>query len=151
MSIISTLFILLGVITLLIGVFAYKKRTLIMEALYVRANAKRALRELEQNMYMGAYEEALKEELPRAMKEKAIRDVQKKYNKTPLTEKFANMATEAQKQATMRKENPNHKSGFETVMDDLNVFSWKTQQTPKKVKSTRKGKKGKRKQSLWDF
>ena len=52
-----------------------------METLYVRANAKRALRELEQNMYMSAYEEALKEELPKAMKEKAVRNVQKKYKK----------------------------------------------------------------------
>jgi Sec-independent protein translocase protein TatA len=82
MSIISTLLVLLGVIILLIGAVAYKKRTLIMEALYVRANAKRALRELEQNMYMSAYEEALKEELPKTMKEKATRDVQKKYNRS---------------------------------------------------------------------
>ena len=126
MSIISTLLILLGVITLLIGVFAYKKRTLIMEALYVRANAKRALRELEQNMYMSAYEEALKEELPRAMKEKAVRNVQKKYNRTPLAEKLAKMAANVsvlpQQNTTKRQ---SHKSGFETVMDDLNVFSWK--------------------------
>ena len=81
MSIISTLLVLLGVITLLIGAFVYKKRALIMEALYVRANAKRALRELEQNMYMSAYEEALKKELPKAMKEKAVRNIQKKYKK----------------------------------------------------------------------
>ena len=103
MSIISALLILLGVITLLIGVFAYKKRTLIMEALYVRANAKRALRELEQNMYMSAYEEALKEELPRAMQEKAQRDFQRKYNKTSLSEKLDN--------------------GFISIIDDINIFN----------------------------
>ena len=60
-----------------------------------------ALKEFEDKLYKEAYLQALQEELPKAMKEKALRDIQKKYNKTPLTEKFAKMAEEAQKQATI--------------------------------------------------
>ena len=122
MSIISALLILLGVITFLIGVFAYKKRTLIMEALYVRANAKRALKELETSMYMGAYEQVLKEELPKIIQEKARRDIQKKYNRTPLVYKLAKMTDSAQKEA-LKQQNLNHKSGFEKIIDDMNVFN----------------------------
>ena len=87
----------------MIGAVAYKKRTIIMEELYVRANAKRSLKELEQNLYRSAYEEALKEELPKAMKEKAVRDIQKKYNKTPSTEKNSNE--------------------YISIIDDLNIFN----------------------------
>ena len=97
------MFLILGVITILIGAVAYKKRTIIMEELYVRANTKRSLKELEQNLYRRAYEEALKEELPKAMKEKAVRDIQKKYNKTPSTEKNSNE--------------------YISIIDDLNIFN----------------------------
>ena len=122
MSIISALLISLGVITFLIGVFAYKKRALIMEALYVRVNAKQALKELEQNMYMDAYKQVLKEELPKTMQEKARRDIQKKYNRTPLVDKLAKMADSAQREA-LKRQNSNHKSGFEKIIDDMNVFN----------------------------
>jgi len=107
----------LGVTTILIGAVAYKKRTLIMEALYVRANAKLALKELEQNMYTSAYEEALKEELPKAMKEKAVRDVQKKYTRTPLVDKLAKMA--ANVSVLPRQNSGEHIS----IIDDLNIFN----------------------------
>ena len=117
MNILNILFLVLGVTTILIGAVAYKKRTLIMEALYVRANAKLALKELEQNMYTSAYEEALKEELPKTMKEKAIRDVQKKYNRTPLVDKLAKMAANV---SVLPRQNSGE---YISIIDDLNIFN----------------------------
>ena len=137
MSILDILFGILGLITALIGIVAYKRRDLIIELLRTRQAAKMAMKELEDGLYKEAYVQALEEELPKAMKEKAVRDIQKKYNKTPMTEKFAKMATEAQKQATLRQKDPNYKSGFESVMDDMNVFNTKS----KKKKS----------KDMWDF
>ena len=88
-----------------------------MEALYVRANAKLALKELEQNMYTSAYEEALKEELPKAMKEKAVRDVQKKYTRTPLVDKLAKMAANV---SVLPRQNSGE---YISIIDDLNIFN----------------------------
>ena len=101
MSILDILLGTLGIFVALIGIVIYKKRTLIMETIKLREQSRIAMKQLEDGLYKEAYIEALQEELPKTMKEKAIRDVQKKYNKTPLTEKFAKLAEEAQKQATI--------------------------------------------------
>jgi len=138
MSILNILFLILGTIIALIAIVAYKRRDLIIELLRARQATKMAMKELEDGLYKEAYVQALEEELPKAMKEKAVRDIQKKYNRTPMTEKFAKMATEAQKQASKRQKDPNYKSGFESVMDDMNVFNTKS-------KSKKKSK------DMWDF
>ena len=140
MNIISILFIVLGIITALIGFVAYKRRDLIIEMIRVKQASKAAYKDLEKQVYDAVYVETLKEELPKVMKDKAVRDIEKKYNKTPIMDKLAKMATEAQKQATMRQQDPNHKSGFESVMDDMNVFN-----TPRKTKGKKKSK------DMWDF
>lgn len=140
MSILDILLGTLGIFVALIGIVIYKKRTLIMETIKLREQSRIAMKELEDGLYKEAYIEALQEELPKTMKEKAIRDIQKKYNKTPLTQKFAKMAEEAQKQATLRQKDPNHKSGFESIMDDMSVFG-----NQRKTKSKKKSK------DMWDF
>ena len=101
LSILDILLAILGIFVALIGIVAYKKRAQITDAVILRQQSKMALKEFEDKLYKEAYLQALQEELPKAMKEKALRDIQKKYNKTPLTEKFAKMAEEAQKQATI--------------------------------------------------
>ena len=138
MNIISILFIVLGIITVFIGFVAYKRRDLIVTMIRTKQASRVAMKELEDGLYKEAYLQALQEELPKTMKKKAVRDIQKKYNKTPFTEKLGKMATEAQKQATVRQRDPNHKTGFESVMDDMNVFNTKS-------KSKKKSK------DMWDF
>ena len=123
MSILDILLVILGIFIMLIGFVIYKKRTQIIESWRLKTLSQIALKDFEDGLYKEAYLQALQEEVPKAMKEKAVRDIQKKYNKTPLTEKFAKMATEAQKQASMKQKNPNYKSGFESIMDDVSVFS----------------------------
>ena len=140
MSILDILFGTLGIITILIGFVAYKRRDLIITMIRAKQASRIAMKELEDGLYKEAYIEALQEELPKTMKEKAIRDIQKKYNKTPLTQKFAKMAEEAQKQATLRQKDPNLKSGFESIMDDMSVFG-----NQRKTKSKKKSK------DMWDF
>jgi hypothetical protein len=138
MSILDILFGTLGIITILIVFVAYKRRDLIITMIRAKQASKIAMKELEEGVYKEAYLEALEEELPKAMKQKAVRDIQKKYNKTPMMDKLAKMATEAQKQATLRQKDPNYKSGFESVMDDMNVFNTK----PKNKKKSK---------NMWDF
>tara|TARA_R110002020_G_scaffold112074_1_gene258259 strand:- start:71 stop:472 length:402 start_codon:yes stop_codon:yes gene_type:complete len=123
MSILDILLVILGIFIMLIGFVIYKKRTQIIESWRLKTLSQIALKDFEDGLYKEAYLQALQEEVPKAMKEKAVRDIQKKYNKTPLTEKFAKMATEAQKQASMKQKDPNYKSGFESIMDDVSVFS----------------------------
>ena len=123
MSILDILLVILGIFIMLIGFVIYKKRTQIIESWRLKTLSQIALKDFEDGLYKEAYLQALQEEVPKAMKEKTVRDIQKKYNKTPLTEKFAKMATEAQKQASMKQKDPNYKSGFESIMDDVSVFS----------------------------
>ena len=138
MSILAILFGTLGIITILIGFVAYKRRDLIITMIRAKQASRIAMKELEEGVYKEAYLEALEEELPKAMKQKAVRDIQKKYNKTPMMDKFAKMAESAQKEATKRSKDPNYKSGFETIMDDMNVFNTK----PKNKKKSK---------DMWDF
>lgn len=138
MSILDILFGTLGIITILIGFVAYKRRDLIITMIRAKQASRIAMKELEEGVYKEAYLEALEEELPKAMKQKAVRDIQKKYNKTPMMDKFAKMAESAQKEATKRSKDPNYKSGFETIMDDMNVFNTK----PKNKKKSK---------DMWDF
>ena len=138
MSILDILFGTLGIITILIGFVAYKRRDLIITMIRAKQASRIAMKELEEGVYKEAYLEALEEELPKAMKQKAVRDIQKKYNKTPMMDKFAKMAESAQKEATKRSKDPNYKSGFETIMDDMNVCN-------NKPKNKKKSK------DMWDF
>ena len=138
MSILDILFGTLGIITILIGFVAYKRRDLIITMIRAKQASRIAMKELEEGVYKEAYLEALEEELPKAMKQKAVRDIQKKYNKTPMMDKFAKMAESAQKEATKRSKDPNYKSGVETIMDDMNVFNTK----PKNKKKSK---------DMWDF
>ena len=138
MSILDILFGTLGIITILIVFVAYKRRDLIITMIRAKQASRIAMKELEEGVYKEAYLEALEEELPKAMKQKAVRDIQKKYNKTPMMDKFAKMAESAQKEATKRSKDPNYKSGFETIMDDMNVFNTK----PKNKKKSK---------DMWDF
>ena len=138
MSILDILFGTLGIITILIGFVAYKRRDLIITMIRAKQASRIAMKELEEGVYKEAYLESLEEELPKAMKQKAVRDIQKKYNKTPMMDKFAKMAESAQKEATKRSKDPNYKSGFETIMDDMNVFNTK----PKNKKKSK---------DMWDF
>ena len=138
MSILDILFGTLGIITILIGFVAYKRRDLIITMIRAKQASRIAMKELEEGVYKEAYLEALEEELPKAMKQKAVRDIQKKYNKTPMMDKFAKMAESAQKEATKRSKDPNYKSGFETIMDDMNVFNTK----PKNKEKSK---------DMWDF
>ena len=140
MSILNILLIVLGVIAVLIGFVAYKRRHLIIEMIRVKQVGKAAYKDLEKQVYDAVYIETLKEELPKVMQKKAKRDIERKYNKTPIMDKLAKMATEAQKQATVRQRDPNHKTGFESVMDDMNVFN-----TSRKTKGKKKSK------NMWDF
>tara|TARA_R110002020_G_C15834087_1_gene734507 strand:- start:47 stop:460 length:414 start_codon:yes stop_codon:yes gene_type:complete len=137
MNIINIFFIILGIITVLIGFVAYKRRYLIMEMIRAKQATKMAIKNLEREAYLKGYEKELRTQLPKAMRAKAARDIERKYNKTPIMDKLAKMATEAQKEATKRSKNPNYKSGFESVMDDMNVFNTKS----KKKKS----------KDMWDF
>ena len=123
MNILNVLLLALGIIAVLITIVGYKRRTLIIEAIKLRQQSKIALKELEDGLYKEAYLQALQEELPKAMKEKAVRDIQNKYNKTPLMEKFSKMAESAQKEASKRQRDPNHKTGFESIMDEINIFN----------------------------
>ena len=93
----NILLLALGIIAVLIAIVGYKRRTLIIEAIKLRQQSKIALKELEDGLYKEAYLQALQEELPKAMKEKAVRDIQNKYNKTPLMEKFSKMAESAER------------------------------------------------------
>jgi len=136
MNIISILFIVLGIITALIGFVAYKRRDLIIEMIRVRQASKMAIKDLERKVYLQEYEEALKQELPKAMRKKAQKDLQRKYDKTPLTEKLGKWAEATQKE--VQRQDRNHKSGFESIMDDMNVFNTKT-----------KGKK--KSKDMWDL
>ena len=140
MSILNILLIVFGVIAVLIGFVAYKRRHLIIEMIRVKQAGKAAYKDLEKQVYDAVYIETLKEELPKVMQKKAKRDIERKYNKTPIMDKLAKMATEAQKQATIRQRDPNHKTGFESVMDDMNVFN-----TSRKTKGKKKSK------NMWDF
>ena len=144
MSILNILLLVIGLIAVLIAIVGYKRRTLIIEAIKLRQQSKIALKELEDGLYKEAYLQALEEEVPKAMKAKATRNIQKKYNKTPLMEKFSKMAESAQKEASKRQLNPNHKTGFESIMDDMSVFGNQTSNT--------RSKKGKKKpKSMWDL
>ena len=136
MNIISILFIVLGIITVLIGFVAYKRRSLIIEMIRVKQASKMAMNDLERKVYLQEYEEALKEELPKAMRKKAQKDLQRKYNKTPLTEKLGKWAEGAQKE--VQRQDRNHKSGFESIMDDMNVFNTKS-------------KNKKKSKDMWEF
>ena len=142
MSIITTLFGILGVIVFLIGIVVYKKRDMIKQMLIVRAHSRKAMKELENDVYMKEYESVLREELPKAMREKASRDIHRKYNKSSLSEKLGKMyettQENARQNAQMRAKNPNYKSGFEGIMDDMNAFKWNTtaKSKPKKTKKS---------------
>ena len=144
MSILNILLLVIGLIAVLIAIVGYKRRTLIIEAIKLRQQSKIALKELEDGLYKEAYLQALQEELPKAMKDKAVRDIQKKYNKTPLADKFSKMAEAAQKESVKRQRDPNHKSGFESIMDDMSVFGNQTSNT----RSKRNKKKPK---TAWDL
>ena len=103
MNILNVLLLVLGIITVLIIIVGYKRRALIMEEWRIRQTSKNALKKLETETYRAAYEEALKEELPKAMKEKAVHDIQKKYNKTLSPEQNSNE--------------------YISIIDDLNIFN----------------------------
>ena len=144
MSILNILLLVIGLITVLIAIVGYKRRTLIIEMIRDKQSHRIALKELEDGLYKEAYLQALEEEVPKAMKAKAIRNIQKKYNKTPLMEKFAKMAESAQKEAFKRQRDPNHKTGFESIMDDMSVFN-------NKPSNTRSKKNKKNSKTMWDF
>jgi hypothetical protein len=59
-------------------------------------------------------------------------------------EKFAKMAESAQKEASKRQRDPNHKTGFESIMDDMSVFN-------NKPSNTRSKKNKKNPKTMWDF
>ena len=140
----NVLLLALGIIAVLIAIVGYKRRTLIIEMIRDKQSHRIALKELEDGLYKEAYLQALQEELPKAMKEKAVRDIQNKYNKTPLMEKFSKMAESAQKEASKRQRDPNHKTGFESIMDDMSVFN-------NKPSNTRSKKNKKNPKTMWDF
>jgi len=80
MSILNILLLVIGLITVLICIVAYKRRTLIIEAIKLRQQSNIALKEFEDGLYKEAYLQALHEELPKVMWEKAVCDIQTKYN-----------------------------------------------------------------------
>ena len=53
----------------------------IKEQMIIRAVNKRALRELEKEIYQQEYEKALREELPKAMRKKAQDDISQRYQR----------------------------------------------------------------------
>jgi len=144
MSILDILLLVIGLITVLIAIVGYKRRALIIEMIRDKQASRIALKELEDGLYKEAYLQALQEEVPKAMKEKATRNIQKKYNKTPLMDKLAKMAESAQKEASKRQRDPNHKTGFESIMDDMSVFGNQTF-------NTRSKKNKKKPKTMWDF
>ena len=91
--------------------------TKIKTTLETRSISRQAIRNYEKELYQQSYETALLEHLPKIMKEKAERDVEKKYNKKPIQNKLSQMFNN-QKDSNIQNEN-----GFVSLINDINIFN----------------------------
>lgn len=134
---------ILVVILALISIVVIRNRRTIGTAINATMTARKVQKDLEKSVYQEAYNKAMVKEIPRMAAEKAKRDINKKLNKTPFTEKLAKMSEELTKDA---KKGGREAKGLNSIIDDVNVFKNERKYVERKGWETRpiKDRKGKK-------
>ena len=106
-----------------ISVLTYKNRVSILTVLRKRYSSIIESRDLEKSVYEQEYRSVVQEKLPEIMREKAERNLNKKYNKTPILEKLSKISENFTLDS--RNEEQKGRNRFDRLLDDLNVLNWR--------------------------